>query len=851
VPERDIERPRLLRRLDDVLEVPVMVVVGIAGSGKSSLLAQWAAERPAGTVCWVQADVADADPARFLRALVESVRTVRPGFGQDSLDLLTLDEAVDADTLEAFLTDAHRLDPPLTLIVDDLHLVGTVSQERLQFAVERGLGGLHLLLASRTRPTLGLHRLRLRDACRELGDRDLTLDRVEARGLLDRLGVEPDDRLLATLVDRTEGWAVGLHLAAVVLRDAPDPKVAAERLVAANATTEQYLTQEVLLAQPPAIRRFLLDTCIVDELSPALAAALSPDTPVGLRDLEEANLPVVRLGADERFRYHHLVAEVLRSLLRDTDPGHERTLHQRAADWYSAQGERTLAFRHRWRAGQRTEALGMYRVGLVDDYLHDRLPPLDVSEGLLSDDDLRAAPVEAIGLCSIIVVDGRIEDAERLAHRIDTLCGARLDPSARVQLAATRTWCALANCDTRGTVRHGAAMREFAAGVPHDVDAVALATTMYIRAAAWEGDVADAEVAASSPPDARPALLTAVEHGSAVAQLRWAQGRLDDAIRLAARAVEAFEEQQGAQPMADLPARAVLGAALLERGELDAAEAQLRVVHDRPDSPRVPITVLALVELARLLRSRGQVDEAFSLLDRAGERLRGAPVDSAVRQHLVAARVRLLLSDVSGHDELDHANDLLAAIPAPRRAVLEARVALAQGRTGRAVETIERLTSGAPDGATIRQRLDVELLALAADLAGVRPDPNAAARAFDVAAEGGFVFALAEPGLDILEAVRTVARRRPHTEHIGALLRLQPHATAPDRPAPRFAFETLSDRERTVLRYLATTMSYREIADELFVSVNTVKTHVKNVIRKLQADSRAEAIQRARDLHYL
>jgi LuxR family transcriptional regulator, maltose regulon positive regulatory protein len=848
VPARDVERPRLLRQLDAVRDVPVAVVVGIAGSGKSSLLAQWAAGQPTGTVCWINADTADADPARFLRALIESVRTVRPDFGQDCLDLLTLDDAVDADTIETLLTETDRLDPPVTVVVDDLHLVGSTTQERLAFAIERGTGSLHLLLASRTRPTLGLHRLRLRDACRELGDRDLALDADEARGLLERLGVEPDDRIVDVLLERTEGWAVGLHLAAVVLRDAADPHLAAERIAGADATTEQYLTNEVLLTQPPEIRRFLLDTCIVDELSPALAAALSPGTPVGLRDLEAANLPVVRLGTgDERFRYHHLVAEVLRSLLRESDPSHELTLHRRAADWYAEHDERMLTFQHRWRARQRTDALEMYRDRIVDDYLHDRLPSVDVSEGLLSDDDLRTSPAAAIRLCSMLTVDGRGEEADRLAHRIDAVAGPGLDHGTRVELLSTRTWCALGSCDTRSSFEHGAALLDLAPRSARDEDLVALATGMYVRAATWEGRFAEAEFAIASMQGERADLLALVEQGSATAQLRWAQGHLADAVQLATAAVEAIEEQQAEHPSADLPARAVLGATLLELGRLDEAELQLRIIHDRSDGPRIAITVLALVELARLVRSHGQVDEAFSLLDRAGDLLRRAPVDSGVRRHLRTWRARFLLDA----GELDRATELLAAIPLEDRAVPEARVALAQGRTGRALDVFGRIVGARPETATIRARLEVDLLAVELDLSGLRPDPNAAARAFETAAEGGFVFTIAEAGLDTFEAVRAVARRRPHTEHIGRLLRAAPHDTGPNRPTARFAFETLSDRERTVLRYLATTMSYREIADELYVSVNTVKTHVKNVIRKLQASSRTDAIQRARDLHYL
>jgi LuxR family maltose regulon positive regulatory protein len=215
----------------------------------------------------------------------------------------------------------------------------------------------------------------------------------------------------------------------------------------------------------------------------------------------------------------------------------------------------------------------------------------------------------------------------------------------------------------------------------------------------------------------------------------------------------------------------------------------------------------------------------------------------------VAWRVRSRQVEVlAGAGEMDRARDIADAMPASvGRDLVLVRIGLAAGQ----YDAVEKMLDGMKPHESVRDAFDVALARVALAAATGAPANIAADAVLDVGEPEGLLFGIAEAGALTLEAVRRAARRRVITPYVARLMRTTPHAVTATLATPEYAVDALSERERTVLRYLATAMSYREIADELFVSVNTVKTHVKSIIRKLQATSRADAIARATDRHYL
>jgi LuxR family maltose regulon positive regulatory protein len=845
-----VARTGLLRRLDEGDDSTVRVVVGSPGSGKTSLLAQWARSIEPADVAWVSVDVADRDPVRFWRAVIASVARVRPGFGAEATDLLTMDGRVDQDALESLLIDADTLEP-LTLVIDDLHLaLPAVVDDLAALLVRRW--AIRLAIGSRSDVVARLGRLQLTGRTIEVREADLRFDEAEALQLVDALvasaPLSADE--LAVLMDKTEGWAAGLQLGALAMAGQDDREGFLQRMAGTTQVISQYLSAELIDAQPPEVRRFLLATSIVDELSPDLARALDPASTVSIADIEERHLLLVRLdAAGEALRYHHLFADLLRYRLRAEDPGLEALLHERAGRWYREHGDLVAAFRHLWAGGQRTEAMELVHGSVIDAYLAGSQHVVHHVTSVLTDADLRAAPDHALSLASALLLDGRPEQADALAHRVAVLDGA-LDPLAQVRLHAIRATARFARCDPEATVGH--ATDALRVADEHEIDDtwVAIAAGVAARARLWTAQPDAAEPFAERLHGAvGPAMLDAADHRSTIALLRLGQGRPNEAAVLATSAVAAVMERADdvSPDIAVLP-RTVLGLALLELGELDRATTELQAAADGASALRRPATVAALIGLSRIHHAEGRADAALLVLDRADPLVRAAPLDSPVATRLAARRGAVLVAA----GDLERAGTIARSMPEGWcRSHLEATIDLASGRT----DAAEARLLGATDGVPLDGRDELDAASLRLQVALARRDPAAVRLAadgvLDLAAPGGCVFAIAEAGASALQAVVDAGRRRPQTEHLRRLQRTRPHAVTSDEPRAEYAIDALSEREQTVLRYLVTAMSYREIAEELYVSVNTVKTHVKNVIRKLHATSRADAIRRARELGYL
>ena len=283
-----VSRPDLVRRLVCSDTRPLTIVVGPAGAGKSSVLAEWYRHVDDGSVAWLSADRNDSDPTRFWRAFIAAVQTIEPAFGIDAADAITLDGSITPDALESLLTDDRlELRRGIGLVIDDFQFVSTDAAEQLRQLLERGLSHIRLLVGSRTEPALGLHRLRLQNQVYELRESELRLDLEQTRELISKIGLDPASINVTLLHSRTEGWAAGIHMAALSALGSDDPAASIRALGGNNQAIAGYLAAEVLTNQPDRIRRFLEDTCVVDELDDQLC-----------RELTGGSADVPQLGGD-------------------------------------------------------------------------------------------------------------------------------------------------------------------------------------------------------------------------------------------------------------------------------------------------------------------------------------------------------------------------------------------------------------------------------------------------------------------------------------------------------------------------------------------------------------------------
>src|SRR5581483_5708674 len=309
-----------------------------AGFGKSTLLAAWAESAGDGRFAWVGLDTGDNDPARFWTYAIQALRTVEPGVGGAALDLLGVPGTEVDDVLPALVNELDELHAELVLALDDYHAIERAEiHEQLRFLVEFAPPGLQDALATRTEPPLALGRLRARGELVEIDVDRLRFGEHETEALVNgilRVGLDEAD--LARVRRRTEGWVAGLYLAALSLRGAEDRGAFLARFAGDDRHVVDYLSAEVLAAQPEPVRAFLLRTSILDRFSAPLCAAVAgvEDAQARLREIERRSLFLVPLDSTRTwYRYHHLFQELLRLELAHSEPALVPELHRRAASW--------------------------------------------------------------------------------------------------------------------------------------------------------------------------------------------------------------------------------------------------------------------------------------------------------------------------------------------------------------------------------------------------------------------------------------------------------------------------------------------------------------------------------------
>jgi LuxR family transcriptional regulator, maltose regulon positive regulatory protein len=849
LPATLVARSELHDRLTAGAGKRLTVVVGSAGAGKSVLLSGWAAARPPDSTSWLSCDRADVNPVRFWAGFIEAPRAVLPGFGADAADLLAMDGVVSPDVTASIANDAAKLPTGSAIIVDDFHAAGAGAATSMIDLVERWPAGTaQLVLSGRSDPPLRLHRMRMSGELCELRDRDLYFSLAESRDLLASFGVQVGSAELALLHQRTEGWAAALQMAALTLRGHRDPARALDVRV---HTVADYFVSEVLELQPPELARFMLDTAILGELTAGACTAVTgrPDAAALLHILDAANLFIVALD-DERtvFRYHRLVRQVLRTELRARDPAREQRLRVRAAEWYESTGEIRRAARYFLAARQPDRALALLQDRVVPDFLRDPVLPAPLDLGVVNPALAAAAPGRLLGLAADLLISG---DTARGGEYLDLVERAQPPiPSGSAQAAryaAMRSfhYGVTGQLDQAVATAHGAGAIQQQAGLTDEWDAAVPLILLRVHTCLedYEAVEQDAAAALAVPEVSEPAKLVMVPGGRAVA---WFEAGY---LARAAEAAEAAAAQArrlgfGQHFFAVDCLRALAGLAL-ERRDLDTAERLTEQVLSITERRRPLFEFLALLDRARIWAARGQAREALATVEAARALLAGTRSVLLARADELEALIRLSLGDLLRPAEL------AARLPAAWRELLLARIALASGqhRTAR-----EHLHSPALAELTPRRALVRRLLLAAAAIE--RGDPTTAgavADALEGARREGFLNTVVTTAPQLTSYLIDQARPAGGTPFLEQLIgaAVEAHATRPDATLSRPVLaEPLTAAELRILRLLPTS-TYLQMAGTLYISRNTVKTHLRSIYQKLGVASRPQALARAVELRLL
>ena len=369
LPSWHVPRPRLHAALDAGAHVPLTVVVGAPGAGKSVVLGSWVHDRPELASIWLSCDERDADPATFWSALTAALARRWPDRWLDATDLLGEAEPELGDVAIAVVNDLVALGESVVIVIDDFQFASAAAPS-LTTLIERLPPSCRVVMGSRTEPQLALYRLRAHGQLLEVRDAELRLTQAEVAAVMFEFGIELNDAAVELLTARTEGWAAGVQMAAVSLRDESVPDLFLSEFAKTPRSITDFLGTEVLERQPAEILDFLLATSILEQLDAESCAAVTQRRDAGalLGRVEDRHLFLIELARDT-YRYHHLFGDLLRHRLHAEDPEREQALHRRAAEFFVERGDIERAFGHFLMAGEDAEAFELLRSSFVDAYI--------------------------------------------------------------------------------------------------------------------------------------------------------------------------------------------------------------------------------------------------------------------------------------------------------------------------------------------------------------------------------------------------------------------------------------------------------------------------------------------------
>jgi LuxR family transcriptional regulator, maltose regulon positive regulatory protein len=864
VPGWVVPRKRIERRIADGVRGPLTVVTGPPGAGKTIAVASWVAGASGqGPVAWITLDEYDNRQKVFWSYVLAGLRRAGVPISR-GVYAATRGGATDLGFILRLASAIVAQRSPVVLVLDDLHLI---TDQRCLNGLARLLRNarpyLRVVVASRSDPLLPLHRYRLAGELTEIRAHELAFSVDEAAMLMAHHGITLSGDSLQFLTQRAEGWVAALRLAAISMKDDPHPEQFVKELVAEDSPVASYLVEEVLNTQTGAVRDLMLKTSILDRVNADIARELTGGDSAGsaLAALAAGNALVQPLHHGW-YRYHPLLAEVLRLKLQRDVPAQVPRLRRRAAQWLRQHGKLTEAARQAvqaqdWELAARI-VIDELAVGRLIEH-HDAEPLADVLSGMPAEQDWTAPQPWLVRAALSLPAGADDEVSAALAAAEGRLASLRPDEEipSRLAVATIRLGLSRRTGDLDSAKAAATAAVACVEEMPTDLLAAHPEVKPQTMTAVglvqfWSGrfDQAAGTLAAAAAAHRPAERADCLGNLALVEALR---GRLQRAAALALEAAGAGQPQgpdHGGR--AAVVARAYVH---LERNELAEARRELKNADLGPQGgPERLITAVACVVAARGCLAEGRPAAAWEIAGRAVQGWSAAPW---LEQSLALVESQAYAA----------AGDVAPALGAARRAAAGGAAAQARAwlAAGDAEAARDALAAGAATNGTEPDRIRLEALLVECHVWHVLGERLRARRALEQAlklAEGEQVrlpFALERAWLggvlrdanlgaahqELLEAgppARDGARRS-----VGAA-RTSPARLSSGRPDMPVVVEKLSEREREVLQHVAEMLNTTEIAAVMYVSGNTVKSHLKSVFRKLGVASRNEAVRRAREL---
>jgi len=887
LPGNLLQRPRLTQHLRRSLEqhppqTLLTVITAPAGYGKSTLLSEWLnqiADRShsdqrstisklqSPKVAWLSLDPEDNDPQQFWRSIIAALRSSAPALGQRALPLLRERQpARVGHAVTALLNDLQLVQHSLVLVLDDYHIIDTPTiHDSFADFLAHCPACLHVVISSRTLPPLPFGRLRLRCDVAELQAADLRLTDEEGFALLSRdprLAEQPS--AIAQVLRKTEGWIVGVHLFLLALQHHGDLDTALAELDGNHQYLTEYVVEQVLRQQSPAMQTVLLHTAILEDFNGSLCEAVTglPNGQQMVQRIEQANLFLS--AVDQRpgwYRYYHLFAQALRHMLDQVYPNQVPALHRRAASWYLERHAIGDALRHLFAGGAFFEA-----AQLLEQYGMRMLQGGHVAallRGLqeLPHEVLREHEALLVLKARTLMLAGELNALEAYLEQLETSSAAESVVQEVVQIRSMlSTSAATTSSPPVGEHTLWESLDAFTRSM-HSWSQ--LDTEASYAAAAHALEVGQASGLRSV------SLLAA----STLAWIHIVRGELRAALRLAHDALALDHTTEAAvlagacQPNpATGPLFLALGVIYYERNRLELAHQCLeQALALTGQLGRQDYLFAAHALLARALGAGKQQQAAYVLLQAGLSRARTGRMSFWPEADMFAYQAWIWLHTGELAQAAQWAQ--IADVRLDDRQIAQRRteywvyaeVLLAQGQYAQAASLLGQLVQSATQVGTQTEPL-LKLLVAYASALFAQGQGEAALQVLALALDRGQAEGYIRPFLDIapqhtralLVYAYQKTRMQPHIEaYLHQLLSASDHGPfsvgLPTEATPLL----LSRREREILRLVEGGLSNPEIAHKLVIEVNTVKSHLHHIYQRLGVRTRYQAVMQAKTLQLL
>ena len=909
-----VARPRLSKRLNKSLQQKLTLISAPAGFGKTTLVSDWLANfgfEPTAKsqnryrIAWLSLDEGDNDPARFFTYLLAALNPrerAESNLCKGISSILQTPQPPPAeDVLAPLINELAAFPDGIILVLDDYHNIASPSiNDALTFLLEHLPSQMHVVIVTRDDPQLPLARLRARGQLSELRAVDLRFTISEAADFLNRvMGFSLSAKDIAALESRTEGWIAGLQLAALALQGAASPQGHKDAtsfiksFTGSHRFVMDYLIEEVLEHQPENVQTFLLQTAILNRLSGSLCDALTMNGggQAILEAFERTNLFIVPLDNERRwYRYHHLFADLLRRRLLQTRPGQLPILHRKASEWYEQNGFIDEAIEHSFQAGDFEQAAYLIE-GQVDvswgqgEHVKLRRWLFQLPVELLT-----ARPYLCIFNAWYLYTSGKHEAAEESLRSVEQALASISAHAAETEgqkaplanfdrlrlqgrLTAIRAFMDAHRGDVPGMIRHANQALEY---LPEQ-DRIwrSLIAIVLGDIHGFKGDMAaaykarfEALKACESTGEIYYIMLASMK----LAITLRAQGRLQRTMEICQQQIQAARECGLSQTSLFGLLLAIKGEVLAEKNDLDEAIQQAKNgVELAEHGVDMVMRGWSYMCLLRVLFSRRDLAGIQKIVQKVGNLARESNVPAWVVNQMAAWQVRvwLLQDDLEAADQWSRERGL--TIDRENRPLQEinffslfdylilARIMLAQGRLESAAGLLHNLLLAA-EGLSRTGRV-IEILNLQALTAQAMGETTRAMqaleRALNLAEPEGFVRIFVDEGPAMARLLYEALSRRIAPDYVRRLLASFPDTepiksiSASMQASQYEMIEPLSDREIEVLQLIAEGLTNPEIATRLYLSLNTVKVHTRNVYGKLGVNNRTQAVSKGRVLGIL